>query len=116
MASETVDLIDWSHPPPSWAVPHELQVLHGVNAAYKLQDLLQQPGLEQSSTSMPVRRTACVATQGFGKRLKMIFSVLFAQNVENKKEQKGYAHMFETYAHNLPTLKSSVFIIVCVYK
>ena len=24
MASETVDLIDWSHPPPAWAVPPEL--------------------------------------------------------------------------------------------
>ena len=45
MASETVDPIDWSYPPPSWAVPPEQPVLHGVNAAYKSQDLLQQPML-----------------------------------------------------------------------
>ena len=31
MTSETVDPIDWSHPPPSWAVPPELLLLHGVN-------------------------------------------------------------------------------------
>ena len=57
MASETVDPIDWSHPPPSWAVPPELHVLHGVNAAYKPQDLLHQPGLERASTGMPDQRT-----------------------------------------------------------
>ena len=34
MASETVDPIDWSHPPPLWAVPPDLHVLLGVNAAY----------------------------------------------------------------------------------
>ena len=50
MASETVDPIDGSHPPPSWAVPPELHVLNGVNAAYKSQDLLHQPGLERAST------------------------------------------------------------------
>ena len=66
MASETVDPIDWLHPPPSWAVPPELQVLHGVNAADKSQDLLQQPGLEHRSTGMPDQRTACEATPGMG--------------------------------------------------
>ena len=30
MASETVDLIDWSHPPPSWAVPPE-RLVHSIN-------------------------------------------------------------------------------------
>ena len=35
MASETIDPIGWSHPPPSWAVPPELHILHGVNVAYK---------------------------------------------------------------------------------
>ena len=58
MASETVDPIDWSHPPPSWAVPHELHVLHGVNAR------LAAPGFEQASTGMPDQRTTCAATQG----------------------------------------------------
>ena len=55
MASEMVDPIDWSHPPTWWAVPPELHVLHGVNAAYKSQDLLHQPG-------MPDQCTTCVAT------------------------------------------------------
>ena len=30
MASETVDPIDWSHLPPSWAVPHE-RLVHSIN-------------------------------------------------------------------------------------
>ena len=64
MASETVDTIDWSHPTPSWAVPPELHVLHGVTAAYKSQDLLHQPGLEHASTGMPDQRTTCAATEG----------------------------------------------------
>ena len=32
MASETVDPIDWSHPPPSWAVPPE-RLVHSINRA-----------------------------------------------------------------------------------
>ena len=63
MASETVDLIGWSHPQPSWAVPPELHVLHGVNAGYKSQDL-QQPGLEHASMGMAGQLTAFAATQG----------------------------------------------------
>ena len=58
-----VDPIDWSHPPPSWAVQPELNVLHGVNAAsYKSQDLLHQPGLEHVSTGLPDQRSTCAAT------------------------------------------------------
>ena len=30
MASEPVDPIDWSHPPPSWAVPPE-PIVHSIN-------------------------------------------------------------------------------------
>ena len=30
MASETVDPIDWSHSPPSWAVPRE-RLVHSIN-------------------------------------------------------------------------------------
>ena len=63
MVTETVDPTDWSHPPPSWAVPPELHVLHG-GAAYKSQDLLHQPGLEHASTCMPDQRTPGAATQG----------------------------------------------------
>ena len=65
MASETVEPIDWSHPPSSWAVPPELHVLHCVNAADKSQDLLHQPGLEREVTGMPDQHTTyCAATQG----------------------------------------------------
>ena len=64
MASETVDPIDWSHPPLSWAAPPKLHVLYGVKAAFKSQDLLHQPGLESASTAMPDQRTTCEATQG----------------------------------------------------
>ena len=62
MASETIYSIDWSHPSPSWAVPSELHVLRGVNAAYKTQDLLQQSGLEYAFTGMPDQRNVCAAT------------------------------------------------------
>ena len=66
MALETVDPIDWSHPQPSWAVPPELHGrFNGVNAAYKSQDLLQQPGSNsRPRTGMADQRTACVATRG----------------------------------------------------
>ena len=68
MASDTVDPIDWSHPPPAWVVPvpPDLHVLHGVNAAYKSQDLLHQLGLERASKGMSDQRTACGATQAYG--------------------------------------------------
>ena len=59
------DPINWSHPPPSWAVPPDLQVLHCVNAAYKSQDLLQQPGLQHASTGMPDQRFACDGPSGY---------------------------------------------------
>ena len=59
MASKAVDPIDWLHLPPSWAVPRELHVLHGVNEADKPQDMLQQPELERVSTGMPEKRSAC---------------------------------------------------------
>ena len=64
MALETVDPINWLHPPHSCAVPPEIQVLHSVKTVYKSQDLLHQPGLEHASTGMPDQRTACAATQG----------------------------------------------------
>ena len=56
MAPETVYPIGWSRPPLSWAVPPELHVLQGVNAAYKSQDMLHQPGLVHTSTGVPDKR------------------------------------------------------------
>ena len=37
-------------------------MLHGVNVAYKSQDLFQQPGLKHASMGMPDQRTTCAAT------------------------------------------------------
>ena len=68
MASETVDPIEWSHPTPSWVLPHELQVLQCVNAGYKSLDLLQQPGLEHASTGMPGESNTGADTQDMKKR------------------------------------------------
>ena len=66
MASETVDPIDWKLPPILYrAAPHELHILQGINAGYKIsQDLLQQPGREHACLGMPGQRTACAVTQG----------------------------------------------------
>ena len=64
MASETVDALDWPLAPSIHrALPPELHVLHGVNAGYKSQDLLQQPGREHASVGMRGQRTACAAAQ-----------------------------------------------------
>ena len=54
------------YPPPyTGQYPPELHVLHGENAGYKSQDLLQQPGREHASLSTPGQCTAFVATQGW---------------------------------------------------
>ena len=71
MTSVTVGPIDWSHSPPSWAVLPELHVFHGVNAGYKSQDMLHQPGLEHAPFGTPCQRTACAGTHG-GNILKII--------------------------------------------
>ena len=49
--------------PYNYGGPPELHVLHCVNAASKLQDLLQQPGLEHASTGMPGQRTVGATTR-----------------------------------------------------
>ena len=90
MASETVDPIDWLHPPPSWAVPPEFHVLHGVNVGYKSQDLLQQPRGEHASWGMPGQRTACAATQGINVIAQNLYMVLDAtvSNVNTERVAK----------------------------
>ena len=56
MASETVDPIDWSHPPPSWAVPPEglVQSINQCNLS----------GTRTCNRSMRVNHLAYAATQG----------------------------------------------------
>ena len=56
-------------------------ILHCVNAAYKSQDLLQQPWVEHASTGMPDKRTAGPATQDMCAI--MIYEIVFTQYVCN---------------------------------
>ena len=63
MASETVDPIDWSHPPPSWAVPHE-RLVHSINQCTSAESNVQH-------SSMRGNHLAYAATQGIAsKQLK----------------------------------------------
>ena len=56
MASETADLIDWSHPPPSWAVPPE-RIMHIINQC-------NLSGNRTCNRSMRGNHLAYAATQG----------------------------------------------------
>ena len=56
MASETVDQIDWSHPPPSWAVPPE-RLVHSINEC-------NISGTKTCNRSMQGNHLAYAATQG----------------------------------------------------
>ena len=56
MASKAVDPIDWSHPPPSWAVPAERHV-HSINQC-------NLGGTRTCNRSMRGNRLAYAATQG----------------------------------------------------
>ena len=53
MASETVDPIDWSHPPPSWAVPPEPRT---PRAEYKS----VQPQRDSNVQSQQARQPPCL--------------------------------------------------------
>ena len=46
MASETVDPIDWSHPPRSWAVPPE-RLVHSINQCTQLDSNVQPQHVRQ---------------------------------------------------------------------
>ena len=56
MASETVDPIDWSHPPPSWAVLPE-RLVHSINQC-------RLSGTRTCNRSMRVNHLAYAVTQG----------------------------------------------------
>ena len=66
MAWETVDPIDWSHPPP-YTGQYPLSSMcctlqFGLGC--KSQDLLHWESLDRATFGMPDQRTACAATQG----------------------------------------------------
>ena len=68
MASETVDPIGWSHPPPSWAVPPERHV-HSIN---------------QCNLSMRGNHLAYAATQGISNgSLNQIWFSVATQGISN---------------------------------
>ena len=66
MASETVDPIDWSHPPPSWAVPPERHV-HSINQ-YNFS------GTRTCNRSIRGNHLAYAATQGMVRKF-VIFRI-----------------------------------------
>ena len=66
MASETVDPIDWSHPPPytgQYPLSSTCCTLQ-CGLGCKSQDLLHLVNRERATFGMPDQRTACAATQG----------------------------------------------------
>ena len=65
MVSETVDPIDWSHPPPSWAVPPE-HLMHSINQC-------NLTGNRMSNCSMRGNHLADADTLGI-KLLNQLFS------------------------------------------
>ena len=70
MASETVDPIDWSHTPPSWAVPPERHV-HSINQC-------NLSGTRTCNRSMRGNHLANAATQGI---IYIVPNTLFSQNL-----------------------------------
>ena len=73
MASETVYPIDWMLASTRLrAVTPELHVLHGANAGYKSQDLLQLVRREHASFGMPGQRSACAPTQGINEEYNCV--------------------------------------------
>ena len=57
MASETVDPIDWSHPPPTWAVPPE-RLVHSINRCSSVTAGIERATLQPSAceaTTLPMR-------------------------------------------------------------
>ena len=60
MASKAVDPIDWSHPPPSWAVPFE-RLVHSINQC-------SLSGTRTCNRSMRGNHLAYAATQGMTLR------------------------------------------------
>ena len=66
MASETVDPIDWSHPPP-YTGQYPLSSTYCTlqwGLGCKRQDVLHSVSRDRATFGMPDQRTACAATQG----------------------------------------------------
>ena len=73
MASETVNPIDWSHSPPSWAVPPERHV-HSINQC-------NLSGNRMCNSSMRGNHFAYAATQGINVPWVCVKQFSFTHNV-----------------------------------
>ena len=75
MASETVDPIDWSQPPPSWAVPPERQV-HSINQS-------NLSGTRTCNRGMRGNHLAYAATQGIKSHYNtlLLYTLLYAHYI-----------------------------------
>ena len=73
MTSETVDPIDWSHPPPSWAVPPE-RLIHSINQC-------NLSGNRRCNRIMRGNHLAYAATQGM--QLRDVWRLKFVGRIKN---------------------------------
>ena len=98
MASETVDPIDWSHPPPSWAVPPERHVHSTIQCNISW--------TRTCNRSMRGNHLAYAATQGMGLReqsivgcfSEFVFQFSVAQVLVGLRKQFINNFVFRTWA------------------
>ena len=93
MASETVDPIDWSHPPPSWAVPPE-RVVHSINRCSSATAGILTCNV--ATFSMRGNHLAYAATQGMS--LSLVTLVIVATSV--------LLRCYSAYTYVLPIIES----------
>ena len=79
MASETVDPIDWSHLPPSGAVPPE-HLVHSINRCSSATAGIRSCNL--AAINMGGNHLAYVATQGILSFINIFFSFFFLLELE----------------------------------
>ena len=97
MASETVDPIDWSHPPPSWAVLPERHV-HSINRC-------NLSGTRTCNRSMRGNHLAYAATQGIDA-----YQFIIEKNVWLVSEKNNFHAKFiawKTFLKTHDTQKTS---------
>ena len=81
MASETVDPIEWSHPPPTWAVPPE-RLVHSINQC-------NLSGNRTCNFSMRGNHLAYAATQGIRAITLLYYPQEFSKRVNTHTLHRG---------------------------
>ena len=94
MASETVDPIDWSHPPPSWAVLPE-SLVHCINQC-------NLSGNRTCNRSMRGNHVAYAATQG---RLILHYICIFHSKISINHRIYIYIHIYCSMKYKLSSKK-----------